>query len=81
MNQWLVYFVILNYLEIQNVYELACIRLQINIVFSYLVLSAGPVNRSNNTLCSFFYQNNSESFEQAQHLIAINWKSYKYENV
>ena len=44
----------------------------------YLVLSAGQVNQSNNTLCSSLYQNNSEGFEQAQHLIAINWKSYKY---
>ena len=47
----------------------AGIRLQIKY---YLVLSAGQVNQSNNTLCSFLYQNNSEGFEQAKHLIAIN---------
>ena len=55
----------------------AGIRLQIKY---YLVLSAGQVNQSNNTLCSFLYQNNSEGFEHSKHLIAINWKPYKYEN-
>ena len=74
MNQRPVYFVILNHLEIQNVHELACIRLQIKyfLLLSCLVNRPGQSIKQHPYQCSFLYPNNSEGFEQEKHLIAIN---------